>query len=144
MRLPTAGENLGIPLHRGAQVWYDQDKPGFLMVYVDQIALVVALLGLCLSGAWQQRLRIQRRQKDKADFYNAEILELIERVWLTDDLAEMADIRRRLFDIMGKVIEDMQQDAISSESFQMFAFPWEMAIDALRHRELTLHQLPVD
>ena len=63
MRLPEAGENLGLPLHPGAKAFYDQDRPTFWVEYSDSLGLVFSVGAVVLSGLWQLRLRLQGKQK---------------------------------------------------------------------------------
>jgi TRAP transporter TAXI family solute receptor len=141
MSYPDSGDNLGIPLHRGARAYYNQNVPGFLVEYAEVIALGMSVAALCASGLWQLRLRFQQRQKTRADMYNTEILKLVEEVHSIESLRKLAQMRRRLIDIFTKVVEDLNRDRITVETFNLFAFPWEMAIGAMRHRELILYNM---
>ena len=141
MRLPESMENLGLPLHRGSQAYYNQDKPVFLVEYAEPIGLLLSVSVLCVSGVWQFRLWLEGRQKNRADTYNLEILALIERVQEIENLKELEAARHHLFDILRKVVVDLDKDRISPESFQSFTFPWEVAITTLRHREMILLNL---
>ena len=77
--------------------------------------------------------------------YNLEILGLVKKIRSAENLQDLQGIRQKLFDIFGRVLEDLDEDRISTESFQLFAFPWDVAIGAIRHRELTLtSQSPLD
>jgi uncharacterized protein len=128
MRLPDAGQNLGIPLHPGAKAYYDEERPNFLL----------SVGALCASGLWQLRSWLLNNQKDRADMYNLEILALMEQVHGVDDLDQLQAVRDKLFEILRKVVVDLDQDRISPESFRSFTFPWEVAITTLRHREIVL------
>lgn len=140
MRLPEAGENLGMPLHPGARSFYDRERPIFLVEYAEPIGLLFSVGVLCVSGLWQFRLWLEGRQKNRADFYNQELLELIQRMQTSEDLQELEEIRQQLFAILRKVVTDLDKDRISPESFQSFTFPWEVAITSLRHREMLIMQ----
>jgi TRAP transporter TAXI family solute receptor len=142
MRLPDAGEDLGLPLHPGAKAFYNRDQPNFIVEYAESIGLAFSVGVLLVSGLWQLRLWLEGRQKNRADSYNLEILALLEQVLKTDDLQELEAIQHQLFEILRQVVVDLDKDRISPESFQSFAFPWEMAISALRHRETILRQQP--
>lgn len=138
IRLPDAGRNLGMPLHAGAKAYYNQDQPNFLVEYSEPIGLLISVSLLLVSGLWQFRLWLIGRQKNRADMYNLEILELIDQVHHAQTLAELIDIRQKLFDILRQVVVDLDIDRISAESFQSFTFPWEVAITTIRHREMIL------
>lgn len=126
------------PLHAGAQAYYSRERPGFLVTYAEPLALCLSLSALCASGIWHLRVRLQQRRKNRADMYNMQILALIKQVRKTESLQSLQVVRQELFDIFGRVLQDLDDDQISAESFQLFAFPWEVAIGAIRHRELTL------
>jgi uncharacterized protein len=138
MRLPDAGENLGLPLHPGAQAFYNQDRPNFVVEYADSLGLLFSVGAVALSGLWQLRLWLEGRQKNRADMYNQEILTLIEQIQQTEDIAELQKIRQQLFKILRAVVTDLDSDRISPESFQSFTFPWEIAVNTLRHQETML------
>jgi TRAP transporter TAXI family solute receptor len=138
MSRPNKPEEMLFPLHRGARAYYNRDKPGILITYADLLTLSFSVTVLCVSGIWHLRLRLAQRRKDRADTYNLEILNLVDRVHKIDDHGELEEVHQCLFDIFRRVVEDVAQERVSSESFQLFAFPWEMAIGAIRHRELTL------
>jgi uncharacterized protein len=141
IRFPEAGENLGLPIHNGAQSYYNQDKPNFLVEYAEALGFLLSVTVLGISGLWQFRLWLVGRQKNRADMYNLEILKLIDQVECTQDLAELARIRHHLFEILEKVVIDLDEDRISATSFQSFTFPWDVAIAAIRHRETLLTNL---
>jgi TRAP transporter TAXI family solute receptor len=126
MRRPDKPEEILFPLHRGARAYYDRDKPGILVTYADPLALFLSLTVLCVSGIWHLRLRLARRRKDWADTYNLEILNLVERVRKIEDPGELEEVRQDLFDIFKRVVEDVARERVSTESFQLFAFPWEI------------------
>lgn len=140
MRLPEAGENLGLPLHPGAKAYYDRERPSFLVEYADVIGLGFSVGVLVISGLWQLRLWLEKQQKNRADSYNQDLLELIQRMEVSQDVQELEHIRQQLFEILRKVVTDLDKDRISAESFQSFTFPWEVAVTSLRHREMMLLQ----
>ncbi|NJO41193.1 MAG: TAXI family TRAP transporter solute-binding subunit [Cyanobacteria bacterium CRU_2_1] len=138
IRLPDSMENLGLPLHSGAKAYYEHDQPGFLIEYAEPIGLLLSVSVLAVSGLWQFRLWLAGRQKNRADTYNLEIMALIDRMQIVEDLRELEQVRLQLFEILRKVVIDLDNDRITPESFQSFMFPWEVAITTLRHQEMIL------
>lgn len=138
IRLPEASINLGLPLHRGAKAYYNEDRPNFLMAYSDVLGLLLSITILTASGGWQLRQWLIERQKNRADFYNLKILELMNQVPNVKDLEQLQAIRHQLFEIFNTVVIELDQDRISPESFQSFTFPWEVAISTIRHQEMLL------
>ena len=141
IKLPISGQNLGIPLHIGAKSYYRREEPGFLVRYADSMALFLSIAVLCATGIWHLRLRLQQRQKKRADKYNLEILNLIEQARGVQNPDELQQVRQKLFDIFRRVLEDLDSDRISTESYQLFIFPLEVALGAIRHQELVLLKL---
>ena len=141
IKLPSSGENLGIPLHLGAKSYYRREEPGFLVRYADSMALFLSITVLFASGIWHIRLRLQQWQKKRADKYNLEILNLIEQARGVQNPDELQQVRQKLFDIFRRVLEDLDSDRISTESYQLFIFPLEVALGAIRHQELVLLKL---
>ncbi|NEP60453.1 MAG: TAXI family TRAP transporter solute-binding subunit, partial [Symploca sp. SIO2G7] len=135
---PEISQNLGFPLHEGARAYYTQDNPSFLVTYAEPIGLLMSVGILLCSSLWQGRQWLIRNQKDRADRYNLEILDLIEKIEQAQSFSELQNLRQQLLEILRKVVVDLDIDRISPESFQSFTFPWEVANSALRHQEIIL------
>lgn len=135
---PDISQNLGFPLHEGARAYYTQDNPGFLVTYAESIGLLLSISILLCSSLWQGRQWLISNQKDRADRYNLEILNLIEKIEQAKDFEELQNLRQQLLEILRKVVVDLDIDRISPESFQSFTFPWEVANTAIRHQEIIL------
>ncbi len=142
IKLPGSGQNLGIPLHVGAKSYYRREEPGFLIRYADSMALFLSITVLFASGTWRLRLGLQKLQKKRADKYNLEILNLIEQSDGIQSLHELQEVQQKLFNIFRRVLEDLDSDRISTESFQLFTFPLEVALGAIHHQEWLLLKLP--
>lgn len=146
IQLPEAGAaGLGVPLHAGAKAYYSQDEPSFVVQYAEPLGLLLSMSVLAVSSLWQFRLWLLGRQKNRADMYNLEILALIDQVHEVQDVGQLRAVQAQLFEILRKVVVDLDEDRISPESFQSFTFPWEVAITTIRHREMVLlNRLPLD
>ena len=136
---PETSQNLGFPLHEGARAYYTQDNPSFLVTYAESIGLLLSVGILICSTLWQGRQWLISNQKDRADRYNLEILDLIEKIEQARDFDELQNLRQQLLEILRKVVVDLDIDKISPESFQSFTFPWEVANTAIRHQEIILN-----
>jgi uncharacterized protein len=136
IRLSTSGEDLGLPLHAGARAFYNQNEPEFIVEYAEPIGLLFSVGVLAFSGLWQFRLWWVGKQKNRADTYNLEILDLIDQINQTHSPKELMVLRQKLFDILKRVVTDLDVDKINSESFEAFTFPWEIAINTIRHQEV--------
>ncbi|MBD2105994.1 TAXI family TRAP transporter solute-binding subunit [Nodosilinea sp. FACHB-13] len=137
IRLDTSGD-LGLPLHPGAEAFYSQGEPEFLVEYAEPIGLLLSVGVLGVSSLWQLQSWLLGKQKNRADTYNLEILALIDAIDRAQSLEELAALRETLFDILKRVITDLDVDRITSESFESFTFPWEIANNTIRHQEMVL------
>jgi TRAP transporter TAXI family solute receptor len=138
IRLDTSGEDLGLPLHEGARDFYTQDEPEFIVEYAEPIGLLFSVGVLAISGLWQFRMWWLGKQKNRADTYNLEILDLIDQIQQARSLKELHTLRQQLFDILKRVVTDLDVDRITNDSFEAFTFPWEIAINSIRHQEFLL------
>jgi TRAP transporter TAXI family solute receptor len=129
-------DTVGLPLHPGAQSYYDREKPNFIIEHAEVLALLLSTLTLLFSGIWSLRTSVLDRQKNRADQYNLKLLELTQQASLLEDMERLEAIRMELFQIFRTVVQDLDQDRISPESFQSFSFTWEAAINIIQHREL--------
>jgi len=131
--LPHSGEDLGLPLHPGAEEYYNRDEPKW---YEDWEAIsIIISMAIFIIGLIAAKWRNYSKKKERAGIHNREILNLIREVQSTLP-DQLKDDRQKLLNIFKKAIEDLEEGNISKESFDLFAFPWEMAISAIRHREL--------
>lgn len=137
IRLDMSGD-LGLPLHPGAEDFYRQGEPEFWVEYAEPMALLLSVGVLGASGLWQLRLWLLSKQKNRADTYNLEILALIDTIDQAQSLEELLALRQTLFDILRRVVTDLDIDRITSESFESFTFPWEIANNAIRRQEMLL------
>lgn len=134
LKRPDAQFGIGAPIHAGAQQYYDKDKPAFVEEYADFVALVLTVVLLLGSWAWELRRLFSRGQKNVADHYNHEVVTLITRAEATSDPQTVEEIRLRLFKMLTEVVCALDEDRISEESFQSFRVVWQIAIDLLRER----------
>ena len=142
IRLPDSGNDLGLPLHPGAQAFYDRNEPEFIVEYAEPIGLLISVSVLLGSSLWQFRIWLKGRQKNRADLYNIELLDLIDQINQTQDLEKLKELRRQLFTMLRDVVTDLDNDLISADSFESFTFPWEIAMDSVRHQEERLLDPP--
>ncbi|PSF38722.1 C4-dicarboxylate ABC transporter substrate-binding protein [Aphanothece hegewaldii CCALA 016] len=138
IRQPESIQSLGFSFHDGALAYYNQDQPNFFVTYAEPLGLLTSLSVLGISSLWQLRLWLNNKQKNRADQYNIELIKIIEQIHQTNDLHKLELIHRQLLKIFEQVVIDLDKDRISPESFQSFAFPWEVAITTVRHRETVI------
>jgi uncharacterized protein len=140
---PGGNGGLALPIHEGAQAYYDREKPDFLATNSDLIGLFLSIGTLCISWLWQLRSRFVQKQKNQADKFNLAILNLIQKIRRTENCEEIELLQEELFDIFQQVIVDLDEDRIDSDSFHSFTFTWETAIKIAGGREKMLRYLPL-
>ena len=132
---PSMGGGTFIPVHLGAQRFYDRDRPSFFQENAEPLALVVTLAALMISGLLQLG---SRRKKRRIDLYNKEVLQLGARIDQSDDLEEVRRCRQRLFELAAGVVDDAEVGLISPDGFNFFWFTWSMVNGRLDRRESVL------
>ena len=137
---PSKVAGTALPIHAGASAYYDRENPGFVQENADYLGLLLTLALVLGSWGWELKKGIERRQKNCADSYNEDIIKLIEETDSSNDLNRLREIRKELFEILKKVVNDLDNDQVSLESFQSFTFTWETAIALVRDRETLLQR----
>jgi uncharacterized protein len=140
----TSANSLGLPLNPGAEAFYTKNEPSFLERYAESIALLITVAGITVSCLWQLRMHLARKQKNRADAYNIKVLDLVDQISSCTSLADLAAFRRQLFEIFKRVVQDLDQDKLSPESFQAFAVSWQVTMTTIRDREALLLQQQSD
>lgn len=137
---PADEVRLSFGVHPGAEIYYSQDDPIFIVKYAEPLALGVTAFALLISGLWQARIWLAGARKNRADHYNLAIVDLLGRAETAKTPAEFSAIRRELFDIFEKVIVDLDNDRIEEKSLVSFSFAWQVAASTLNHRQLVARE----
>ena len=133
---PTEEERLAFGVHPGADQYYRQDDPIFVVEYAEPLALAVTALALLLSGLWQARIWLAGARKNRADHHNLEIIDIVGRIERAETDAAFDQIRAELFALFERVIVDLDNDRIEERSLVSFSFAWQAAAQTLNHRQL--------
>lgn len=138
---PGGNGGLALPIHQGAQAYYDREKPDFLASNADLLGFSLSVLTLLVSWLWQLRSRWTQKQKNQADHFNLEILSLIQKIRQAGTFEELDLLQEELFEIFRQVIVDLDEDRIDCDSFHSFTFTWETALKIAGDREKVLRNL---
>ena len=115
-----------IPIHSGADNYYNREEPSFLQEQAEPLALLITLLAILLSAV----VKLQRqRQKARVQVYNDELLELLHEAEHLTDRRRLEEITDRLNAILREAVTKRNRDQITPEDFEFFSFVWEMARD---------------
>jgi len=138
---PGGSGGLALPVHEGAQAYYDREKPDFLAANSDVIGLFFSFVTLFISWLLQLRSRFLQKQKNRADKFNLIILNLIQRIRQAGSFEEIDRLQEELFEIFKQVMGDLEEDRIDADSFHSFTFTWETALKIAAEREKVLRNL---
>jgi uncharacterized protein len=135
VKQPEIGQGLTISLHEGARNYYDRLKPGFVKQYSDEIALGVTLAAMLGSGLLALRARFSKKQKNRADRYNHQLLALSDRITASSEPSEIDAIRDEHNQILRAIVIALDTDEITDEGFQSFSLLWESVREMLNERQ---------
>jgi TRAP transporter TAXI family solute receptor len=121
-------------LHAGARAHYDREKPGFLVVYSEVIALLMTLAGMGLTVALAARSRMKQGQKALTDHYQLTLVGLLQQAREAADTAAIDRVEGELYAIFAAIVKDVDEDRVSTEELQAFAVTWTAAMEAVRDR----------
>ncbi|NJK59129.1 MAG: TAXI family TRAP transporter solute-binding subunit [Oscillatoriales cyanobacterium SM2_1_8] len=138
-RAPTESDS-PTALHAGAISYYDRDKPSFIQENADYVALIMTVVLMLWSWGTEVKNWFEQRQKNNADAYSQQAIEVIHACRAATDLKLLESQRLLLLDILTKAVQDLDRDDISEESFQSFRVVWQIALDVVRERRVVLLQ----
>ena len=131
---PDDARGLSVPLHDGAQAYYDRDEPSFVQENAEPLALGVTVLTLLVSGLLTLRSRLSSTQKNRADTYNHALLDIQKRAMLEDERDELVGLKIELNNVLQTVVAALDTDEVSDEGFQSFSLLWEAVRETINDR----------
>lgn len=139
MRDPRQEGTATLPIHPGAERFFDRDQPSFLQENAEPMALFVTVMAMIISALVALRRSLQARAKNRGDGFNVDMLNLANRAKHAGSLGELDDLRGELDTALEKAVNALDTDKVTEEGFQSFAFLWRAAQDALnaRHKALS-------
>ena len=69
---------IGLPIHPGAQAYYDREKPSWLERYSESLGFIITIASIGLSGFLWVTQRFEQIRKNKADDYIREVNSLMD------------------------------------------------------------------
>ena len=133
VQAPDRDQGTDIPLHDGAQQYYDRNEPNFLQEQAEPMAFVITILAVLFSGLMQLA---RRRQKSLLQVYNTELGETLKKAEHLTDKDELQVMADHLNDVYKKIANDRTKEKLTAEDFDFIAFTWQMARDEVNERLL--------
>ncbi len=138
---PDWGVGTFIPIHEGALIFYDREKPSYFVRNADFLALILSLFVLTGSAVMGLRRLISGNQKNLADKYTNQLVAMLQQIDSQKDINEMfiGEQKGLLYKILEEVVEDLDKDRINIEGFQFFSFTWNTVMNLLKEKEALKH-----
>jgi uncharacterized protein len=134
IRQPEIGQGLTTVLHTGARAYYDREKPGFVQAHSNELALGATLAAMLGSALVALRARFSKKQKNRADKYNHQLLALSDRIAAASARTEIEAIRGEHNQILRAIVVALDTDEITDEGFQSFSLLWESVREMLNEK----------
>jgi uncharacterized protein len=134
IKQPEIGQGLTTALHPGARAYYDREKPSYFQKHTDEVALGLTLMAMLGSALVALRARFSKKQKNRADKYNHQLLALSDRIAVSSALSEIDAIRSEHNQILRAIVMALDTDEITDEGFQSFSLLWESVREMLNER----------
>lgn len=135
-----------VPIHPGAQAYYDREKPSFFKANADVLASLLSIVALLGSGVWELKSRLEKNQKNQADKYSERVIKELNDVMTSSSTdseklkKQLLDARRNLLDIFKESVIALNENRISQESFQSFRVVWQVAMEAVDREDTLLEK----
>lgn len=122
---PSLENGIGMPLHEGAERYYTRDEPSFIVEHAEPLALVVTVLAMLSSAMFALNSRFSATQKNRADRFNKEVLQLGVTISTAETVEELESCKVYLKQALQRAVEALDIDEVSDAGFQSFAFLWQ-------------------
>ena len=124
-----AGGKISMPVHPGAQRYYDREKPGFWQQNTRILASLLYVVAILSSVGIALRSRIMRAHKVRVSDYTLKLVDIAAKA-RDSDSTSLYVLRDQLVSMLQQVITDLSKDRVSQEEFEHFSFTWQ-AVDAV-------------
>ncbi|MCF6189354.1 MAG: TAXI family TRAP transporter solute-binding subunit [Cocleimonas sp.] len=131
VQAPDRGKGTDIPLHEGAEQYYDRNEPNFLQEQAEPMAFIITILAVLGSGIMQLA---RRRQKSLLVAYNEELSDILKKAEHITNQSELQVMADHLNDIFKKIAKDRTRGKLTAEDFDFISFSWQMARDEVNER----------
>lgn len=127
-----------LPVHPGAIAFYNRDQPSFFQENAEPIGVTVSVAAILMSLLLWVKRRWEEGQKGRIDVYNLDLLRMTSDARTATSSETLEKLRADLFDMLDRVVHDLDSDKIDGQGFQYFAFTWRVALDAINGRKVEL------
>jgi TRAP transporter TAXI family solute receptor len=141
---------IGLPIHAGAQAYYDREKPSWLERYSESLGFIITLSSIGLSGFLWLTQRFEQIRKNKADDYIREVNSLMDAedciqavvgyldAEQSNNIQQIKNLKEFIIDKAAKILIEKriaelasQKNLISNESLISFGKTLRKTINAI-------------
>jgi uncharacterized protein len=138
LRRPETTGGTGIPVHSGALSYYDRDEPNFFQKNAEYLGLLLTLCLLAGSWIWELKNWMERRQKDLADTYIEQVIEVMNAC--QNKTLTPQEALAKIDDLFQQVAVELVDEGISQESFRTFNEAYKTVREVIECRTKILVQ----
>lgn len=135
MRSPLTTQMVGPYVHRGAQDYYDKDKPTFFQKYESEISFLFSagpILASVLLALWA---KMRSKQQNRAKQHIQAVHNALVRLTETQNGQSTEVVEQRLVKILAQFTKDLNDGNINAEDAQTFSLIWDRAMAMARDRK---------
>ncbi len=130
---PDRDSGTMIPIHKGAQSYYDREEPSFVQKYLDKFGFIITIVAFLGSVLFKLR---DYRQKVRVSKYTSRLMQIIKIAQAHHDKDKLEEMARELNSMLEKILRDKNRYLIDHDGFETFSFYWEMARDEVNEELL--------
>lgn len=131
---PNLDMGTSVPLHEGAENYYNRNEPSFLQENAEPIALMITIAAMVGSALIALRSKLMSGQKNRMDSYNYMLLDIADQARKSDEIEVIKSLKDELYSILETVVRALDTDEVTEEGFQSFSLLWESVREVLNER----------
>ena len=128
---PDISKSLSMPVHEGAEQYYNKDKPSFLEENAEFVGVLITIALLAWSGLSGLKQYFLASQKNLADRYSKELMDILDEVNSSNDPNFIQRKKVYVEDMLKKVLHELDKDNVTVEGFQFFSFVWDKVYNVI-------------
>ncbi len=130
---PNRDSGTMIPIHKGAQSYYDREEPSFVQKYLDKFGFIITIFAFLGSILFKLR---DYRQKIRVGKYTSRLMQIIKQAQTHQDKNVLEGMARELNIMLENILKDKSRYLVDHDGFETFSFYWEMARDEVNEELL--------
>jgi hypothetical protein len=135
LRSPTTTQMVGPYIHRGAQMYYEKDKPTFFQRYESEISFLFSAGPILASVLFALWAKMRSKQQNRAKLHIQAVHNALVRLAESKNGQDTEVVEQRLIKILAQFTKDLNDGNINSDDAQTFSFIWDKAMAMARDRK---------